>query len=173
LIKYLLGFWVIVVIAYVAFGRIRARSGPTSAPLDVPRRLVASYNPVLASLHEVHASGESAMSTFTASEVHLWEDEQAGRTIPDGHSYDERHETGAQDLRRWLIQVGPDIERLMGHKAVLGMRYEVARAPMTPVEPFVREDYRDLWQAGRRHLDWLDALVAKVNESVEEVQCRS
>jgi hypothetical protein len=150
--------------ALLTFGR-KVNAVSRSYSVKSPNQLFeASDNPVLAALKEIQASGEAAMNVFMTSELNLCEYERAGTVPPGGLSYEEWHQVGAMELRNWLIGVGPEVERLMGHKALLGMRYQVARAQVREVEAFVREDYRDLWRHGRKHIDWISALVAKGSE---------
>jgi hypothetical protein len=126
-------------------------------------------NPALDSLKELQADGSRAMRDFTELERRLWPDEIGGIPAPQGTTYDEIHEGGARAVRAWLVQVGQEVERLMGHKAVLGMRYQLATAAPIDVEPFVRTDYSALWKDGWQQLRWVEGVVAKGSKEPEMV----
>jgi hypothetical protein len=149
-------------ITMVRFGRRR----PTGARPPAE----AGPNPVLDALEELQAQGVSALAKFTRCEANLWADERAGRSAPEGLPFDAWHEFGARDLRDWLIQVGREVERLMGHNAVVGMRYQLSIAPTPPVAPHIRDDYLDVWQAGATQLEWLGAVVARGSRRREDDQ---
>jgi hypothetical protein len=126
-------------------------------------------NPALDSLKELQVDGSRALHDFTDSERRLWPDEIGGIPAPHGTTYDEIHEGGARAVRAWLVRVGQEVERLMGHKAVLGMRYQLATAAPIDVEPFVRTDYSALWKDGWQQLRWVEGVVAKGSEELETV----
>jgi hypothetical protein len=159
-----LGIGVVVVACGCTFMALRRSSrrvdawGPASSEHE---RFDPPANPVLDRLRELQAEGMTALHTFTTCEGNLWEEESGGQAELPPHAYDVWHEAGALDLRRWLVQVGQEVEQLMGHKAVLGMRYQLAIAPQQPVPPRLREDYAELWVAGWQQLQWLRDLVAK------------
>lgn len=109
---------------------------------------------VVDGLLEIHAEGLAAMATFKKSEGDLHIGEKFGKPPPQGRSYDDWHELGAQQLKDWLaIADWRAVEFVAG--ADRDMRERREKSPIKPVPSSVRGDYEDLWLDCAHRFDWL------------------
>ena len=133
----------------------RRKAAAASDPLDDLLDLIPQRDPVELGLEKLYVDGTAAMKTFETSEVNLWQDEVDGRPPPQGRGYDEWHELGRRDLKKWLSGVDSAVEELMGDEAAALLRAQRGNSPLKPVKQGIGGAFENLWLDCAHRLDWI------------------